>query len=178
MRTGLANASAQSRSEHFVLQHTHNCPDRCLLVREQHRSVDRHRGSCAASFSLQSHLRTVPASVPAAASHTASWRSTSQAQPRRAADLSHIEQQSRLTVAALPAAQPPIPGLHNRNCSAASIKEVRMDAALVRSGAFLNLNKYKGVLFDVDGTLTHSDDLHFEAFVKLLQDKGYNGAHL
>ena len=173
MRTGLANASAQSRSEHSVLQHTRNCPDRCLLVREQHRSVDRHRGSCAASRSLQSHLRTVPASLPAAASHTASWRSTSQAQPRRAA-----EQQSCLTVAALPAAQPPTPRLHKRNCSAASIKEVRMDAALMRSGAFLNLNKYKGVLFDVDGTLTHSDDLHFEAFVKLLQDKGYNGAHL
>ena len=27
----------------------------------------------------------------------------------------------------------------------------------------------KGLLFDVDGTLTHSDDLHFKAFVDLLQ---------
>ena len=27
----------------------------------------------------------------------------------------------------------------------------------------------KGLLFDVDGTLTHSDDLHFKAFADLLQ---------
>lgn len=36
----------------------------------------------------------------------------------------------------------------------------------------------KGVLFDVDGTLTHSDDLHFKAFVDLLQKPEWeiNGA--
>lgn len=38
----------------------------------------------------------------------------------------------------------------------------------------------KGVLFDVDGTLTHSDDLHFQAFADLLQKPEWeiNGATL
>jgi hypothetical protein len=35
----------------------------------------------------------------------------------------------------------------------------------------------KGILFDIDGTLVHSDDLHFRAFVDLLQtpEWEYNG---
>jgi hypothetical protein len=32
-----------------------------------------------------------------------------------------------------------------------------------------------GILFDVDGTLTHSDDLHFKAFVDLLQKENFKG---
>jgi beta-phosphoglucomutase-like phosphatase (HAD superfamily) len=46
---------------------------------------------------------------------------------------------------------------------------------LFRTSAFLDLTHYEGVLFDVDGTLTHSDDLHFRAFQELLVDKGYGG---
>jgi hypothetical protein len=33
----------------------------------------------------------------------------------------------------------------------------------------------RGVLFDVDGTLTDSDDLHFRAFQELLLEAGHNG---
>ena len=34
----------------------------------------------------------------------------------------------------------------------------------------------RGIMFDVDGTLTHSDDLHFVAFNTLLMEMGFNGA--
>lgn len=33
----------------------------------------------------------------------------------------------------------------------------------------------KGILFDVDGTLAHSDDLHYQAFVDMLQKEGFQG---
>ena len=48
--------------------------------------------------------------------------------------------------------------------------------ALLRTEPFLDLDQYDGFLFDVDGTLTNSDDIHFLAFQELLQDKGYAGA--
>lgn len=34
----------------------------------------------------------------------------------------------------------------------------------------------KGILFDVDGTLVDSDELHFQAFVDLLQELNWEGA--
>ena len=37
-----------------------------------------------------------------------------------------------------------------------------------------DMTKIKGVLFDVDGTLTDSDTLHFKAFIESLQKYGYN----
>ena len=36
-----------------------------------------------------------------------------------------------------------------------------------------DLSKIKAVLFDVDGTLTNSDPLHFKAFYDILQQYGY-----
>jgi len=36
-------------------------------------------------------------------------------------------------------------------------------------------SELKGILFDVDGTLTHSDDLHYVAFRKLLVELGFQG---
>lgn len=36
-----------------------------------------------------------------------------------------------------------------------------------------DLSKIKAVLFDVDGTLTNSDPLHFKAFYEILQQYGY-----
>eukprot|EP00892_Ulva_mutabilis_P008639 jgi/Ulvmu1/6147/UM028_0003.1 len=33
----------------------------------------------------------------------------------------------------------------------------------------------KGILFDVDGTLAHSDDLHYKAFMDMLQNEGFQG---
>lgn len=33
----------------------------------------------------------------------------------------------------------------------------------------------RAVLFDIDGTLTNSDPLHFDAFVEILQEKGFDG---
>lgn len=37
-----------------------------------------------------------------------------------------------------------------------------------------DLKKVKGVLFDVDGTLTDSDTLHYKAFLETLQKYNYN----
>lgn len=40
----------------------------------------------------------------------------------------------------------------------------------------IKVNKtLKGILFDVDGTLAHSDDLHYKAFVDILQKEGFQG---
>lgn len=40
----------------------------------------------------------------------------------------------------------------------------------------IKVNKsLKGILFDVDGTLTHSDDLHYKAFVDMLQEQRFQG---
>lgn len=40
----------------------------------------------------------------------------------------------------------------------------------------IKVNKtLKGILFDVDGTLTHSDDLHYKAFVDILQKERFQG---
>ena len=38
---------------------------------------------------------------------------------------------------------------------------------------FPDLSTIKAVLFDVDGTLTNSDPLHFDAFHDILLDYGY-----
>lgn len=37
-----------------------------------------------------------------------------------------------------------------------------------------DLSRIKGVLFDVDGTLTDSDTLHYKAFVESLKKYNYN----
>jgi hypothetical protein len=52
----------------------------------------------------------------------------------------------------------------------------RAGADVLRTAPFLDLSQFEGIMFDVDGTLTHSDDMHFQAFQELLQDKGFNGA--
>jgi len=36
-------------------------------------------------------------------------------------------------------------------------------------------DRIRAVLFDIDGTLTHSDDLHFAVFRDMLQQRGFNG---
>eukprot|EP00879_Flechtneria_rotunda_P016935 GHRR01017730.1.p1 GENE.GHRR01017730.1~~GHRR01017730.1.p1 ORF type:complete len:154 (+),score=45.06 GHRR01017730.1:2567-3028(+) len=36
-----------------------------------------------------------------------------------------------------------------------------------------DLSKIRGVLFDIDGTLTNSDPLHFKAFQQMLQEVGF-----
>ncbi|GAX76112.1 hypothetical protein CEUSTIGMA_g3555.t1 [Chlamydomonas eustigma] len=43
--------------------------------------------------------------------------------------------------------------------------------------AGLNFNSLKGVLFDIDGTLTNSDPLHFKAFQQVLVERGYDGGN-
>eukprot|EP00200_Dunaliella_tertiolecta_P004369 CAMPEP_0202355278 /NCGR_PEP_ID=MMETSP1126-20121109/10244_1 /ASSEMBLY_ACC=CAM_ASM_000457 /TAXON_ID=3047 /ORGANISM="Dunaliella tertiolecta, Strain CCMP1320" /LENGTH=241 /DNA_ID=CAMNT_0048947877 /DNA_START=156 /DNA_END=881 /DNA_ORIENTATION=+ len=42
-------------------------------------------------------------------------------------------------------------------------------------GQAITINRVKGVLFDIDGTLCNSDPLHFKAFQELLIEHGYDG---
>ncbi|KAG2438042.1 hypothetical protein HXX76_005655 [Chlamydomonas incerta] len=61
-----------------------------------------------------------------------------------------------------------------------------MSAAVATSGsaaaataspgpAPVDFTAFRGVLFDVDGTLVESDPLHFKAFQEILSELGYNG---
>ncbi|KAG2438041.1 hypothetical protein HXX76_005655 [Chlamydomonas incerta] len=78
-----------------------------------------------------------------------------------------------------------LPGVHAAGASAGACA-TPMSAAVATSGsaaaataspgpAPVDFTAFRGVLFDVDGTLVESDPLHFKAFQEILSELGYNG---
>ena len=78
--------------------------------------------------------------------------------------ISRVPLYTRLTMVAMPDMSP--------SAETIEIAGITMSAN-PGNRPFPDLSTIKAVLFDVDGTLTNSDPLHFDAFHDILLDYGY-----